>query len=735
MIQKIQLQDAFKLALSMMLFYWLTLYMDWDMPQYGALAIIVTSLSTSGASFNKGIMRVSGTGLGALAGFVLLFWFSQSPLGMLLGMTVYVIFIGYFIQTTRQADTWFNAGLLGVAVWSSSYMKVDTAFHFATTRFLETAAGVLLFTVVSALFWPRTSGASLRRQGQALWDGFQELFKQYRRQLSTGTVSAEVAELRTRLAGEYQQLLATLQAAYSDTPVVGAKKRSWEILRINLRTFGSEQELWRESINDCRELDLEKLLPGLGSAVDTLGQRLQRGHMLWEEQKSTTVEYTLDDTVLLKEILLQLDNEAGHKLTRIQQAALANFLTHLHSLDRSSRELLQTLRVLANLDPGSRSPGQTEMTDPFQPSAWNPERLLKALFPAICWIVGYAVWYYINPPGGPAIPMMCVVFGLMMVMSPANLFGLLIVLLLCMFVVVAPVYMLLMPTLDSGFGLLSLVFIYTFVFAYLGGRSPILKIGPLVMFVMLVNINNQQAYSFMALIVTAQMLLLGISIVVIVNRLLSPMHPEKIMLRSVQHFLAGSARIIDEYRICSPRQQLRGRQRRKRVFEAAILPLSIRLPNVVKNLDYPLFPDNTPEKVQHLVDSLLSVRLRLQSVEATYSVAESESPELLQALVLFNEKWRQHIRGLLDKWARLEQTDTPVNEWSTESTFSQELEQELEQKLGKLQQDNKPGDTDSQDLRNIYAIIGSTRSLLDAMKELGDSMKQINWHQWAVARF
>ena len=89
MTQKIQLQEAFKLALSLTLFYWLALYMDWDMPQYGALAIVITSLSTSGASLNKGIMRVTGTGLGALAGFFLLSWFSQSPLGILLAVAVY----------------------------------------------------------------------------------------------------------------------------------------------------------------------------------------------------------------------------------------------------------------------------------------------------------------------------------------------------------------------------------------------------------------------------------------------------------------------------------------------------------------------------------------------------------------------------------------------------------------------------------------------------------------------
>jgi uncharacterized membrane protein YccC len=729
MTQKVQLQEAFKLALSLTLFYWLTLFMDWDMPQFGALAIVVTSFSTTGASLNKGIMRVAGTGFGALAGFVLLSWFSQSPLGMLLAMAVYIVFIAYFLQTTRQGDTWFNAGLLAVAVWSSSYMKVDTAFHFATTRFLETAAGVLLFTLVSALLWPRTSRASLQQQGQTLWEGMQTLFNGYRQQLSTGSAPAEAAELRPRLAGEYQQLLATLDAAYADTPRVKTKKRSWETLRINLRVFGSAQELWRESIRDCRELDLKTLLPGLEAALDTLDQRLARGCMLWDEVKTDIIEDDLDDTALMTALALEIDDRSCKVLPHSQQAALMNFATQLHTLDRSSRELLQTLRVLANLDPDSQLPGRSK--DPFQPAAWNPERLLKALFPATCWVVGYAFWIYLNPPGGPAVPMMCAVFGLMMVMTPVNLFGLLMVLLLSMFVVVAPVYMFLMPALDSGFGLLSLVFIYSFIFAWLGGRSPILKIGPLVMFFMLVNINNQQVYSFMALLVTGLMMMLGISIVMIVHRLLSPMHPEKILLRSVRRFLAGSARIIDDFRLRSPRQIIRGRRRRKRVFETAILPISAQLLSTGKSLDYPLFPDNTPEKVQHLTDSLQSVRLRLLTLEATFTAAEAESPELMRSLGPLNDKWRTRIRNVLEKWSQLEQTDSLIEEWRSHSTLSSDLEQQLD----KLQQNKELNEVNSQDLRNVYAVIGSTRSLLDAMKELGDSMQQINWDQWAVERF
>ena len=60
MTPQVQLQEAFKLALSMTLFYWLALWMNWDLPKFGALAIVVVSLSTTGASLNKGVMRVAG---------------------------------------------------------------------------------------------------------------------------------------------------------------------------------------------------------------------------------------------------------------------------------------------------------------------------------------------------------------------------------------------------------------------------------------------------------------------------------------------------------------------------------------------------------------------------------------------------------------------------------------------------------------------------------------------------
>jgi uncharacterized membrane protein YccC len=727
----VPLQEAFKLALSMTLFYWLALWMNWDLPKFGALAIIVISLSTTGASLNKGVMRVAGTGLGALAGFVLLSWFAQSPTGMLLGVSLYLVAIGYFMQTSRQGDIWFNAGFIAVAVWSSSYMKVDTAFHFATSRFLETAAGVIIFTLVSVLLWPRTSRQSLLHQGHDLLDGIYRLFGMYRRQLQEPAPVDVASELRMQLAGAYQALLATLDAAYADTAAVHRNKKTWELLRVDLRAFGNTQELWRESIADCRELELDKLLPGLASALNMLEARLARGAALWRMQQEPGSEQERSDADLLSDLPLDIDTREVTGLSHLQHAALLNFVYQLKALDGTSRELLQTLRVLAGLDPASVLHCHAHKTQPFQPARWNPERLLKALFPALCWVAAWSFWIHIQPPGGPAMPMMATAFGLVMVMAPINLLGLLLVLLLSMFIFVAPVYLLVMPLLDSGFAILTLIFVYTFVFGFLGFRSPVLKLGPLMMFVNMANVTNDQVYSFILLVTGGLVMLIGVSIVVLVHRLLSPMHAEKALLRTLQRFFQGCAGIAIAYKVPATRQVTTARKHRKRLFENRILPLPVQLQGIMKGLDYQQFPANSEDRVQDLAHNLYSLRNRLLTVEASYNTAVTKSPELLQAIQPLQGDWHRRVHEVFNKWARLEAADDLIDAWRRRPELSQDMRQHLDE----LQQRQGATGISETGEQNLYALLGSLKGLLEAMNNLQDSMHAINWAEWSTARF
>jgi hypothetical protein len=78
--QSLRVQQAFKTALSLALLYWLALSMNWDMPKYGALAIVLISLDTTGASLQKGVMRMIGTTVGLVVGLLGLALFAQDGL-------------------------------------------------------------------------------------------------------------------------------------------------------------------------------------------------------------------------------------------------------------------------------------------------------------------------------------------------------------------------------------------------------------------------------------------------------------------------------------------------------------------------------------------------------------------------------------------------------------------------------------------------------------------------------
>jgi hypothetical protein len=59
----------------------------------------------------------------------------------------------------------------------------------------------------------------------------------------------------------------------------------------------------------------------------------------------------------------------------------------------------------------------------------------------------------------------------------------------------------------------------------------------------------------------------------------------------------------------------------------------------------------------------------------------------------------------------------------------------MEQRLERLLQAEELDKSDQQSLHSLFAFVGSTQVLLDALKELDDSMQQLNWGQWSAARF
>jgi hypothetical protein len=734
MTRRIWAQEAFKLALSMTLMFWLALWMNWDMPGNGGLTIILVSLGSTGASLQKGLMRITGTTAGLCVAFLAIAFFAQDRWLTLVFFSLYLLAVGYMIQWSQYGYAWFVAGFLPVTVWATTYLQPNLgyeAFHYGTFRYLETTSGILIYTLVCALVWPRKAGDQLKQQGTELWPHFRKLFVICRGQLKSGKLNPQGEKLRIGLAGSISQALATLQAAYSDTSSIRDEKRVWEVLRVNVRVLADALALWQQSIEDCRHLKPEEILPGLHRGLDLMEKRFERIENLWQLNPiwNDPMERN-EDADLLKPLAVDMGKSSSGDLSLFDRAALVTFVQQVKILDLATRELLGTVRVLSGLDSVSEFRVRSLLPDPYQPSGWDPQRLVKALFPPFCFIAAYFFWIYVNPPGGVQIPSLVASISLCFMMSPLNPIAMLKVLLVVMWFVVAPIYFFVMPTLDTGVGLLSLIFLYTFVFGYLGGRSPALKLIPIVMFVSMTGISNHQTYSFMAFVTAGMVLILVVTIIAAIYMLLTPSRPERILLASVRRFFRGCYEITGAFAFSRPKEQERGRKLRKRYFESMVLPASRQLQTVQKNLDYRLFPDNDKEKVALLTAALQEMVYRIEALEIAYERVVAQCPDKLEALSPLRKEMRERFQRVFKGWARFKQTDAIEDERAAILELARDLERKLDV--------HEDGDTDLKDEKGfevLYALMGTVRGLLQTMVDTRKAVGQINWGQWAAKRF
>ncbi len=707
--------------------------MNWDLPKYGALAIVLISLDTTGASLQKGVMRMIGTTVGLAVGLLGLALFAQDGWLTLLYHASYLILVGYFMQASRYPYAWFVAGFLPSLVWATTYGKVDNAFHYAIFRYLETSAGIVIYTLVSAVLWPRRAGDQLAREGADFSAGLGKLLGLYRRQFEAGELPTEATELRNRLAGSLPKMLATLDAAYADTPSVVAKKRVWEAFRVNIRAIDDALELWRQSLDDCRRLDMDRLMPQVHSALETMQERFARIDHLWRVQIAGQERKGAGDgdDLLLKPLQLDLASNSLADLSHLDRGALLSFVQQLNVLDLACRELLRTMRVLAGLAPVRVVESRALAAGLYRPSRWDPARLINGLLPAVSFAAAYVFWIYFDPPTGPSVPNMAATFGLLALMASMNVLVLIPLALVAIWGIVAPVYFLVMPRLSTGLELLTFIFVFAFAVGLFRGRLAPLKTLTLVMFVMMTGISNHQSYSFVGLVNGALMMVLGLGAVAVVQTLLSPIRPEQSLLTSVRRFFRGCERLIGEYSLAGPSEQDQGRWLRKRYFESMILPAPKKIQAAQKHLDYRLLPKNSPEKVQRLLDTIQGISYRLQSLEIAHKRLSRHCPQLPESFITLGSQLRGLLQPVFRSWAAFK----PGDELARKRSELQHLSHDLKRQFDVLELDRDGTPIGDEMVTELYTMMGTIRGLLDAMASAQVAINQINWQQFATARF
>ncbi|MDF1760434.1 MAG: FUSC family protein [Coxiellaceae bacterium] len=722
MSQRVRLQEAFKLALSMALFYWFALYMDWDMPEYGGLAIVLISLSNTGSSMQKGALRIIGSTAGLMVGLLLVIWFPQSRWYTLVALVCYLTFISYFMQSSKYGYAWYVAGFVPVIVWAVTYMNTDNAFHYSVFRYLETVAGIVVYTLISALLWPRKAGDQLQVQGRQLFKMLQDLFDCFCRQVNNLTDSRQSAALQLTLSRKLFEVKQTLSAAYTDTPLISMSKASWEQLRIEARGLFDALYLWQTSIDDCRSLKIKQCLPQLDDQLAVIKLKLREIEKLWLSLKDVNLSHQIDES-LLQVSSMQCEDEKYNDMTHMQRAKLICFVKQLESIDRSASIVLRSMYVLLRLSVDDNLESSIQTKDAAKLPLWKPRNFVKSLFPGLCFVISYFLWIFIDPPTGQNIPMFTAIIALTIVLTPLDPLKLLFVFMLSMLLFVSPVYFTVMPLLHSGYELLAVIFAYTFVFGYLGSWSSILKLGPIILLVMFTNISNLQSYSFMGIANDMVMMVLGMMVISVLDILFIRKYPAQKLLKTLRGFASDCAHIFHVYSQQVIHPNLKAKMKLY-YYKSSILTVPMQLYDTEKKLNYSLYPDNPAESVKQLFDSVQNIVLRLQAFEVAQKSLLSHDLDVSKRFQQLEVEVLGNLQCMFESWAHGERYAFK-KQWDELHKVSHHMLQQLEAS-SKLNE---------QKLEDVYLVLNSLLGLAESVRDIQAIIQKINWSQWATQKF
>ena len=162
-----------------------------------------------------------------------------------------------------------------------------------------------------------------------------------------------------------------------------------------------------------------------------------------------------------------------------------------------------------------------------------------------------------------------------------------------------------------------------------------------------------------------------------------------------------------------------------------VLPIPGELVKVEKNLNYKLFPDNTPEKVKRLLEDLQSITFRLQSLEIAYDHIVTNYPDLISPLSPLGKQLRELLQRVFRSWARFEKADALGDERAT----LQQISGDLERRLDEFDYTKYKVHPEEGIILDFYTLLGALKGLIEVMADTQAIISQINWGQWAKQRF
>jgi uncharacterized membrane protein YccC len=717
----IKAKEAIKTALAFVLVYAIALQSGWMNPYWAAFAVALISLSTLGQSINKGLNRMAGTIPGCIAGVVILSLAPQSRYMFLLLASGWIFFTTYMmLRSKNNAYMWNVAGFVCLIITLAGSGSSENLFEHAVYRTVETAMGIVVYTLVSVFLWPQTNAGAIKKAAGALVATQAERFRATRAAMVDGSVMEQPLELRTQEVKQLQQYTLALQAEGSESYEVKEFRHLWERL-YGLSTAVMESlDRWQTGFSELARIDVNAALPDLQSFFDEIEerfaqtQRLLAGSPRGHEQRVMSLDISLD-----------IGDTALHGLAHLDRAALAVAKNELEKLAALTAEMIACARGLAGEPVDTRVP---ELIPPAGTNSrgWNLpvfdlDYLRGALFAVATLVVTFFIWVFFDPPGHAGWYQ----FGATAAMAVAGMQQMRATMLVKPFAVAMAlgiaVYVLIMPQL-SGFAELGLLlFICMFINRYF--FSGLAQLAGSIGIINMIAIQNQQTYNFAAMANSLLFTVMALVFIFAMSYMLRSPRPEKAILHLLRRFFRSAEFLIARVAL-EPGNTPSLLERWKTAFyryELVTLPAKIAAWG--KAINHKLFPNNSPQQVAALVTSLQTLVYRMEELLEADDRPQAES--LARAMSEDARSWRSGIESIFGRWSSSPETEPVAGLQERLSRWLTSLEKQVGEVLEQVDTQTL-GDRDGE---NFFRLLGGVRGVSEAAVAYAGVAATIDWEE------
>jgi uncharacterized membrane protein YccC len=718
---------AIRACVAVVIAYAIALHLDWDKPYWAAWTAFSIGLATRGEGIHTGLMRLAGGLVGALGGFVLLAFFIQDRWLFIAFLSLYgAIFTYLALGSTHRGYFWQQAGFFATVIAFDSAFNPGNAFEVAIERAQETGTGLVTYVVVALLLWPESSRRKLDQTTSKLIGKARQLLGECRGLVAGEQGVREMVELRDEIHRLQAQVDKLLGAAESDSWEVAEVRLAWRSFREQLDRLNETLIRWRSDLDESQAETLRRLARDLPSYLGEIDQRL-----------AEIADMTAGNPpkCLPEPIAVELDDDLLKSLPHFDSAAVTAQRDRLAQLDALTRALFQSMCLIRGFNRSGAevndSPARPDVRLPVGRFSLDRDHLDEAVRTAASiWLMFLAIVYIPDVPAG--LGALGIATRLAFADSELPSFSLtrLFVPVTLAMVCAFPFYIFLMPQLSSfpELALMVSVVVFAVVYIFHEPKQALLRTIFAYLFFTLIDVTNEQTYSFMHFATTSMMWLVILTVLTVTEYLPVSHQPDRVFLRLLNRFFRSCEFLLQLGR--TPRHEYSLAQRMKARFHTyEVMTLPAKLSQWGRALPPAALGTSPAGEVQALVNRLWGLSYRMEALLEARALHQSTA--LVRELRPDIRAWRTGVENILRSLA-VEPASADHRELRSRLlAMTTRLEARIEEALDATSRES----ISAEESENMYRLLSAHRGVSESLVQLTKPTAAIDWDRLREARF